>query len=500
MTSPIKIQSLPGIKRDGTRWEGDAYVDGQWCRFQRGRPRKIGGYKSVTRTVPELARGMNSFSSDGFNYLHVGQESGLQQFVVNNMGNLGIQTDRTPVGFASDPNNLWQFDVFFDQVGVTNQLIAHAGVNLTNIDSSVDTPIYFGEVTDTAVLTDTGVRGVSGGITAIGPFLFSFGSDGLIGFSGVNDPATVTDANITQQKIVRGFPLRGSGTGPAGLFWSLDSLIRATFVGGAAIFDFDTLSTQTSILSSQSVIEYDGIFYWLGVDRMLMFNGVIRDVPNTHNVNDFFDNLNFMQRQKVFAYKVPRFGEIWWCYPRGNAEECTHAIIYNVHEGSWYDTQLPDEGRTAGLFAKVYNKPFMIDNTLTQNGYTLWQHETGFDRRIQNALEAIQSYFETAEISMLTAQQAMDKSIHVARIEPDFVQAGDMTVTVRGRINPRAPLNSGEVFTFPDTATDGDEETVKVKEVQRLMSFRFESNIVGGNYEMGEPLAHIEPADGRVQT
>ncbi len=501
MTQPIKILSAPGIKRDGTVLEGDSYIDGQWCRFQRGRPRKINGYKSVSQTVPELARGMDSFSSDGDNFLHIGQESTLQQMVVNSQGQLVSQADRTPVGFVADPNNLWQFDVFFEQVGVTNQLMAHAGVNLLDIDSSVTTPIFFADVTAPGALVDTGVRGVSGGIVSLSPFLLSFGSDGLIGISGVNDPTTVTDANVTQQKIVKGLPLRGAGTGPAGIFWSLDSVIRATFTNvGGTVFAFDTLSSQSSILSSQSVIEYDGIYYWMGVDRMLMFNGVVRDIPNQDNINFFFDNLNFTHRQKVFAIKVPRFGEIWWCYPRDLATECTHAVIFNVREGYWYDTELPDSGRTAGIYAKVYQKPFMVDLDVTTNGFTLWQHETGVDKVVLSAIDPIPSFFETSEISLLTQEQAMDKSIHVARIEPDFVQSGDMTVTVKGRINARAPVTESEIFTFPDTATNGDEETVKLKEVQRLMSFRFESNTEGGDYEMGEPIAHIQPADGRIET
>ena len=48
-TIPVILRSKPGIKRDGTRYEGDFYVDGEWCRFQRGLPRKIGGYQSVER-------------------------------------------------------------------------------------------------------------------------------------------------------------------------------------------------------------------------------------------------------------------------------------------------------------------------------------------------------------------------------------------------------------------------------------------------------------------
>ena len=102
-------------------------------------------------------------------------------------------------------------------------------------------------------------------------------------------------------------------------------------------------------MSSQCVIEYDGIYYWCGVDRFLMFNGVVREVPNSLNLNWFYDNLNFNQRQKVFAVKVPRWGEIWWCYPRGNATECTHAVIYNVRENTWYDCELPNDGRSAGF-------------------------------------------------------------------------------------------------------------------------------------------------------
>lgn len=501
MTQPIRILSAPGIKRDGTRWEGDSYVDGQWCRFQRGRPRKIGGYQSVTSTVDERARGMASFSVDGSNFLHIGGATQVTQFIVNNNGNLTGMNVRTPAGFISSSDNLWQFDVFFDQVNVVNRLVAHAAPNLTDIDSSSEQLVFIGTVEDSAILTTTG-RSVSGGITALGPFLFTFGNSGQMGYSPANDPSgAYVDAFITQQKIVKGLPLRGAGAGPAGLFWSLDSLIRATFVGGAAVWQFDTLTSETSILSSQSVIEYDGIYYWMGVDRMLLFNGVVRDIPNIQNINYFFDNLNFAHRQKVFAYKVPRFGEIWWCYPRGNATECTHAIIYNVIEQTWYDTELPDEGRTAGIYAKVYRRPFMVDNTLTTTpGFSLWQHETGTDKIAGSNIQPVPSFFETSEISMLTAEEAEDKALHVARIEPDFVQTGDMTVTVRGRINPRAPIITGETFTFNDAATTGAEETVNVKEVQRLMSFRFESNVAGGNYEMGEPMAHVGIADSRKES
>jgi hypothetical protein len=370
--------------------------------------------------------------------------------------------------------------------------------------------IWAGTVTATAVLDavpfNVAWSAQSGGIVVTGQFLFSYGSDGLIEQSQINDLSLAPVAfNLGTQKIVKGFPLRGAGSGPAVLLWALDSLIRGTFqVGGPPDFAFDIIATDISILSSQGVVEYDGIYFWPGVDRWLMFNGVVREVPNDLNQNWFFDNLNFAQRQKVFGFKVPRFGEIWWCYPRGSATECTHAVIYNVREQTWYDTPLPDsntinQGRTAGVFAKTYQKPFMIDNELTPNGRTLWQHETTKDKIRGAAINAILSNFETHELSLLEQGQST-KSIRVARIEPDFVQVGDMSLTVRGRNNARAPQVTESPSTFPAVAATGTDETIKKLTIQRLMSFKWESNTQGGDYEYGDTYAHIEPADGRVES
>lgn len=500
---PVLIRSDPGIKRDGTQFEGNTYVDGQWTRFNRGLPRKIGGYRSVVSSLTEKVYGMTSFSQNDTQYVSVGSASLLQQVQVSSGGVfLGIN-DRTPAGFAADADNLWQFDVMFDAVSsMDNKLIAHAAPNLADISSSVETPIYYGDVTGSGALTATAMDPVSGGIVVLAPYLIAYGNGGRVDCSDVNDPNTFSQsAFVTGQKIVKGLPLRGGGGGPSGLLWSLDSLIRMTFNPDPAVaalpFSFDTISSETSILSSQAVVEYDGVYYWAGVDRFLMFNGVVREVPNAMNQNWFFDNLNYTWRQKVFAFKVPRWGEIWWCYPRGSATECTHAVILNVREGTWYDTELPGSGRSAGLYAKVYFKPFMVDVDLTDTGYTLWQHETGTNSILGAAVEPIPAHFTTSEISMLTAQQATDMTMRVARIEPDFVQSGDMTVTVTGRANARAPLQDGETFTFPDVATGASTQVVNTREVRRLMQFRFDTNTPDGDFQMGQPIAFVDIDGGR---
>jgi len=74
-STPIILKSLPGIKRDGTRFEGDNYVDGQWVRFQRGLPRKMSGYSSVNNFLTEISRGTFFYSRDAFIYTHTGSNS-----------------------------------------------------------------------------------------------------------------------------------------------------------------------------------------------------------------------------------------------------------------------------------------------------------------------------------------------------------------------------------------------------------------------------------------
>jgi hypothetical protein len=582
----VQIKSLPGIKRDGTKFEGDQYVDGQWVRFQRGLPRKIGGYRSINKFLRGLPRALHEYTQDLLTYVHAGSADRLERFFIDATYNTSVITDRTPSsGFTTADGNMWQFATAYDTTN-GNQIVAQVAPNLNCICNSDGGALFVGDLLGTSALTQVTTVpsnfSVTGGVVTLPPYTFAFGNDGYAAWSVPNDPADFTgsgagNAYITGQKIVKGMPLRGGpGNSPSGLFWSADSLIRGTYVGGTAVFQFDTISAQSSILAANSVIEYDGIFYWIGTDRFLTFNGVVREVENNLNINFFFDNLNYAQRQKVFAYKVPRFGEIWWCFPFGDSIEPNHAVIYNVRENTWYDTALPNDGRGAGLFPAVFSKPLLsgvapqeaqavgvainaagtgytVGNTLnvvgglgpitteltvsTVNGsggitgvtisnagqydeipanpvsvtggsgsaatfnltfdnpYKFWVHEVGTDEIDGLTLNPIQSYFETADLSFpVTAQ--INKSMQVLMLEPDFVQSGDMTVQVMGRANARAPEVNGIIMTFVETPETPQEQVVFLKTQRRELRFRFESNTLGGNYQMGLVLAHVQPGDG----
>lgn len=434
----FSLDTQPGIQRDGTVFDKQFYNDGEWVRFQRGRPRKIGGYRVISDQLTGPSRGIWVNAQNAFTSIFSGYNNGLQVLTIDNNGVGAGVGNFTLANFTQSNLNLWQFDGFYDVAGSGLQsLVAHPGQNLASIGNDNNTPVLIGDitaltmsqvgvftasgtttnlsatvtlaasntligagqtvtgtgipanttvvsiVTTTLVLSNTATASgtvtltfnnnisVSGGVVSLHPYLFVYGNNGLIqncSAGNTNDwvSADANAVNVASGKIVQGLPVRGGSNAPSGLFWSLDSLIRVSFIGGTGTppqyWRYDIISSQSSILSSQSAIEYDGVYYWCGVDRFLLYNGVVKEIPNTMNQNYFFDNLNYDQRQKVWATKVPRYGEIWWFYPRGDATECTDAIIYNVRENTWYDAgEARGAQRSAGYFSQVFAYPVAAD-------------------------------------------------------------------------------------------------------------------------------------------
>lgn len=482
------LDTLAGIQRDGTVFDKNYYTDGVWCRFQRGRPRKMGGFRQIINNLSGPSRGIYVNPQQAFTNIFSGYANGLQRLPVNDVGVGSGLSKFTLTGFTASNNNMWQFDMFTDTAGSGDTfLLAHPGQNLALIDNNANTPVLGGLVnglsaspigvfTDSATTTNgspavtlaatnlqigagqkvtgTGIPAntfvvsvstttvtlsnnatasgtvtltfdnqvsVSGGVVVLHPYVFVYGNNGLIrncSAGNFNDwvSADANEVNVATGKIVQGLAVRGGSNAPSGLFWSLDSLIRVSFVGGAGTppqyWRYDIISTQSSIMSSQCVIEYDGVYYWCGVDRFLLYNGVVKEIPNNMNQNYFFDNINYAQRQKVFVSKVPRFGEIWWFYPRGDSIECNDAIVYNVRENTWYDAGLAvGARRSAGYFSQVFHYPVNADSVPNLvgviDGVTITSPGSGYTNGTYTGLAVVGGTGSGATITVVVAGGAV---------------------------------------------------------------------------------------------
>ena len=490
MSQYTRIYSLaipPGIKRDGTVFQADQYTDGVWCRFQRGDPKKMGGFATLFTSFNGIYRGMINVPYNGVNYVFAGTANNLDVFTTGTTYGSGsgpyianmlpgivqatvtsytttkivVPGDATAVftagqdviftnsstattytilsstysatptphtdilftgplpatiteawltgtSFTADARNNWQFDAQFSPSGGSLNLLAHPGLNLDNIDSGVESQVLVGNVSPDADndyyfsgLSDSAGQNptyktisVDGGVCVLYPFIFVYGSHGYIANNNVSNvyaEQTLYDwngplanqVNVASSKIVKGMPVRGGTNSPSGLFWATDSLIRVSFNSQATQYywNYDIVSSQISIMSSNAVVEMDGLYFWMGVDRFYVYNGQVAVLPNDKNVNWLFNNINYTQRQKVWATKVPRYNEIWFFYPRGTATECTDAIIYNVKDKLWYDAgQAIGARRSCGYTTELFPTPIWAGweyNTTVSNPVTVIDRPSG---------------------------------------------------------------------------------------------------------------------------
>lgn len=293
---------------------------------------------------------------------------------------------------------------------------------------------------------------VSGGVCAVGPFLFAYGNNGLIRNSDVNNPiywvnaasqdwqfnpGLTNDVNVCNSKIVKGISYRGASN-YAALFWSLDSLILATFIGAPAVFNYTIVATNISIIAPNSVVERSGEYFWVGDGRFFRFaGGQLSEIPNIQNRDWFFSNINKERDHLVWGCLNPEYNEVWWFFPFGNSQECTHALIFNYEEQTWYDTEI---NRGAGVYSSVFGSPIWT-NTLPINGkYEVLEHEIGLSYITQaGTAEPIKSYFTTPDLGNLSNPQNgspkaggnwVQNWTYLFRIEPDAVCGGEWEAIV----------------------------------------------------------------------
>ena len=477
-----------------------------------------------------------------------------------------------------------------------NYIIAHAAPNVLDINNETQTLIYWGDTASTTPLVPISISNpvASGGIVVLYPYFFKYGNDGVV-TATLNPGGNWSDAlsfPITNTKIIKGLRTRGGGNAPAGLFWTLNSLIRANFIGGDALFSFDTIQDDISVLSQNCIVTQKQVFYWIGENQFYFYNGVVDILINETNREYFFNNLNYEYSNKVWGEYREKYQEIWWHWPKYPNTECSDAIVYNILGKFWFDTSY---GRSAGTTIGKYKYPFNADSRgmlnkfnpspiivhlpnaslstvvgqnivtvtippvttlrtgmlVTINGatgfnglradqlnlasvpitvinntsfsyivstnasgtshgggisvsysyqnlnYGLWQDETGTDMVLYGQSYAIDSYFETNKTTWFEKAPTDDREMRIRRIEQDFVQSGTMTVVVNTQDFPQGPVSSSNIYPFLPSQPVVVLDKTDMNNMGRIVSFKFRSNVSGGDYLMGKTILNFAPGDVR---
>lgn len=540
------IPKAAGFLQDGSLYQGDYCTNGQWVRFYQGKPKKMGGLLAISNFVKE------SLPPQGCKFITSIWLGGIITYLAINKTGIFSNTVRveSPTQFTRDwkqevtfPINpqkynsfLWQSQIVLSTVKSSDGKLQSAPqtsivlFGCANLNINNTTPADFYKVTfdnneiktidkfdvarpDETDPTLNGAKNdLNGGIVYVNSLLFIYGTEGVVIWSSRQNPFSF-DANsgsssgmynISNDKVIYGASVRGGQYQPTLLFWTMNSVVRLSNqssdskIDAVPEFQVDVITQESSILSSRSVVEYDGIFFWLGIDRIFLYNGVVREVVNNTNFDWFFKTLDVTRRQLVFGIKNSEKGEIWWYFPVENVEGCSAALIYNIRENIWYNTNIPRDcgffdGASGKMITYGQNLAFLRDNTSSY----IWIHETGHRQVSANGIKTgIFSYYTTPLFSLTAFSPfgqggGQNNALWIDRIEPDFkLDTGEvMEMTV----NAKEYADQTPITVFEGDIIGGAGK-VDIRAQGRNVSFTFKTT---ADFSHGYPLVGVKVGDGR---
>ena len=263
------------------------------------------------------------------------------------------------------------------------------------------------------------------------------------------------------------------------------SLHSMRFVGAPFTFQFQTVSTDISMISPNAAVNARGSVYFMDKGGFYVYNGSVQPLPCS--VKDYvFSNLNEDQSFKVFAAENNAFSEVIWYYPIGSGDtEITNYVSYNYAENLWSVGTLV---RGAWRGAGTRNKPLATSViTDTDNNY-LYSHEVGFD----DDGSPMTAYVESGDLEIEEGQRFM----MISRVIPDFAFSGttsdaSIAMTIKGK---DFPLGSTSTLATATVTSSTDQNHVRARARHPIL--RLESSGSGYGWRLGDLRFDIR-SDGR---
>lgn len=281
------------------------------------------------------------------------------------------------------------------------------------------------------------------------------------------------------------------------LIWTDTALYSMQYQGPPAVWGFQLMGENTSIISTQAAAVSNGVAYWMGRDRFYRYDGRVQELPCSLQ-RFVFGDVNFSQIEQIVCGTSEGFNEIWWHYPSLGSLTNSRYVIYNYAQGVWYHGTLT---RTAWFYSALYGHPMAaVDNTIVE-------HEVGVDSNVDGNVQPILSHIVSAPMAFGNG----DQYTLINRVLPDMTFLGSATpspqVTMEltplkkpgsGYTSPRSQggNSSGAVVRSAAAPVEIFTEQINLRVRGRMISLKVRSEDAGVMWQLGTPLTDAR-ADGR---
>ena len=199
-------------------------------------------------------------------------------------------------------------------------------------------------------------------------------------WSGINDETAWTTTSTNQsdyQVIPDGGSVQGITGGEFGLVLMERSIYRMSYVGTPSIFQFDNISRNLGCFEPNSVVQYQGVTYFLSDDGFYACNGTqVVGIGSEKVDRYFFSDLDEAYSYKMSATVDPIKNLVVWAYPSAGSNGTVDSlIIYNFETKRW------SRGEVSVAFVAQSATPAYTLEALDAFG-TVDTISTSFDSRI----------------------------------------------------------------------------------------------------------------------
>ena len=270
------------------------------------------------------------------------------------------------------------------------------------------------------------------------------------------------------------------------------SLHGMQYIGPPYTFGFTQLGANCGCSGPHAAIDVNGMAFWMGIEAFYLFDGTVKKLPST--VQDYvFEDINLIQRNKVYAGLNSQFNEVTWFYCSLSSDYVDRCVTYNYVENVWSIGTL---SRTAWQDYGAYDNPLATeyDSTGTEStistiyGLTagraqVYEQEKGINANGQPISAFITSgYFDIGD---------GDNMMYMKRFIPDFKdQQGDLTVNLFLRAYPQSAATNSSLDPYTVSPTT---QKIDTRARGRQISLKITSSALDTDWRYGTLRVDIQP-------
>ena len=260
-------------------------------------------------------------------------------------------TRATGGAYATAADEWWQFAQWGNTVIATNfvddpQMMTLGGTNFSLLAGSPPKARYISVIRDFVCLGNV----ASGGIAY----------PNRVQWSGINDSTAWTVSAVTQADYQ---DLQGDGGwvqkiigGEYGLVFQERAVWRMQYIGSPVIFQFDLIERARGAYSSQAVVAFGNMVFFLADDGFYMIQGGAGAVPIGDGKVDryFLADLRTEYAYRINAVIDPINKLVIWAYPGSGSSGGTpnKLVIFNWTNGKW--SRVETETECLVQYAAIY--------------------------------------------------------------------------------------------------------------------------------------------------